>query len=122
MSLSVPIPIDIIVGEKVVRKLLITLAFEIASEDIVVWLTSMESHDIYLKPIAQESLANDKKYHIYTFPINIVSTYLDPGCLGLSSPNINIKEERMQVDFNKADAATCSQIMYARAFFLELSK
>ena len=60
-SLTLPLPMDLLVGETLVRKLLVQVTLTLVEDlSLEVSVSGLESHDVYLRPIPKEGYTGKK--------------------------------------------------------------
>ena len=121
ISVTVPLTIDLLVGETLVRKLICSVSVNLNSTTITVNLKSITSHDTYLRPIPKESFAK-MSISLLTIPFSLGSLF-EPACYGVSEPQIVVSSQKnVELVFSKAVEACQTKVMYSRAFFVELTR
>jgi hypothetical protein len=121
VSVTVPLTLDLLVGETLVRKLISSVSATLTTTTLTFSLQSITSHDTYLRPIPKESFANTP-IPLLTLPFSLGSLF-EPACYGLSDPLIALSSPHtFELGFSQAVDACPSKVQYSRAFFLELTR
>jgi hypothetical protein len=101
LKINILVTLDLLVGETLVRKLIVTLSLDFADSMLSASLVALESHDQYLRPLSRESFAN-QAHHLLTVPFSL-SSIVVPACYGLSAPEITKSENNVKLEFQKSD-------------------